>query len=672
MITIDQSVFDEMVSDALRVAPAIACGVLAGEHGRVSEYFACRNVASNAEREFETDPEEMLEIQRECENSFGDILGISYSDSHTPAYPSPETIRNWLPSYVCFIVSIRNPSAPELKAFRIHGERVTDEPIQIVDEDYQEEGNEREDEEDDSRGWEKDYGVPIDEEQEEGLIQKVRHNFSNNRYLGWHFWLRALDDARSRSDWNVCFELAAELERGYELDSEERRRHTEILDWILLQRAGMDAIWTHYNRRLQEGLSGPDTHFRLALVFERQGSHDAARDHLKKSLTFNTDPDTRTLLESALHALDEEQKTGVEHGFFTALWRPVMKGPLEPTRDLAQFVRSVLEGSDWQRGREAIYALESLNDVDNLGKALDSTSPAVRVAAAGALRRIGHPHADSIFGKVMDAESALLRWQAACYFAENGSASVPVLLRAVQQDSDISVRLAAVKGLARNGRRDALPVLRKVPPWEDVLGTSLQQAAADAVRQIERRYPPPSPPKPPPQPVRSAEERAKFLMSYQIQTAVLLSLGILPILILNPWASVGYLLYAWVMRRILEPYLSSANFFTDKPCYTGRRDSHRLPGSRLREALNVSLLNLPLRFMPWLALVALWLRGWSWGILALTLLGGLAWLYVVMARNTTTATGACKYCLARERCPRWAFTLRVLSGQAAKSWEKTS
>jgi len=186
------------------------------------------------------------------------------------------------------------------------------------------------------------------------VLQQVRQDFADNRFVGWRTWIRALGDAARQADWSASLQLTTELEAGYSLSAAESRRVTELRDWILLNEGGIERAWVWYQDRLKAaGNVDQEANFRLALLYQRQNGAAAARVHLGRCLAREADTDLGALARSALYALEQGVDAhGTSHGCFDALWKEVTDGLREPALELAVMVRAALDGPDWApRGR---------------------------------------------------------------------------------------------------------------------------------------------------------------------------------------------------------------------------------------------------------------------------------------------------------------------------------
>ncbi len=132
MVSLPRALHDEMVTHALEERPYEACGLLAGQAGRVTRAFRARNKQQSAVR-YEIEPTDLLRIFREIDDADLEHVGMYHSHTHTQAYPSATDIRlAYYPDALYFIVSLLDERAPHVRAFRIRDGEITEEPIDLV------------------------------------------------------------------------------------------------------------------------------------------------------------------------------------------------------------------------------------------------------------------------------------------------------------------------------------------------------------------------------------------------------------------------------------------------------------------------------------------------------------------------------------------------------------
>ncbi|MDP2949158.1 MAG: M67 family metallopeptidase [Chloroflexota bacterium] len=133
VFSIEKHYLEEMIAHARQETPNECCGVLAGRDGRVLKLYRATNAEQSPYR-YEVDSRDLFRIHRECEDSDWQFLGIYHSHTASEAYPSPTDVRLALwPESLYFLVSLRDPQNPVVRAFRILDGRVSEEELQVVE-----------------------------------------------------------------------------------------------------------------------------------------------------------------------------------------------------------------------------------------------------------------------------------------------------------------------------------------------------------------------------------------------------------------------------------------------------------------------------------------------------------------------------------------------------------
>jgi proteasome lid subunit RPN8/RPN11 len=130
---------DEMVEHALEDNPNECCGIIAGRNGDATKLYRAKNAAASPYR-YEVEAKDLLRINRDIDNNDWDVFAIYHSHTHTQAYPSATDVRlAFYPEAYYILVSLGDPDKPDVstdnpdvRAYRIVDERVTEEPIELV------------------------------------------------------------------------------------------------------------------------------------------------------------------------------------------------------------------------------------------------------------------------------------------------------------------------------------------------------------------------------------------------------------------------------------------------------------------------------------------------------------------------------------------------------------
>ena len=135
MLRVDREIIDAIVAHARRDHPDEACGVVAGPAGFD---LPKRHIPmANAERSstfYRFDSMEQLRVWREMEERDEEPVVIYHSHTATEAYPSRTDVGLAAePGAHYLLVSTRDPEVAEIRSFRIAGEVITEEPVQVID-----------------------------------------------------------------------------------------------------------------------------------------------------------------------------------------------------------------------------------------------------------------------------------------------------------------------------------------------------------------------------------------------------------------------------------------------------------------------------------------------------------------------------------------------------------
>ncbi len=133
---------EEIVAHAREEAPNECCGILAGKDGAVLALYRAVNSEHSPYR-FNIDERVLDRIHAEVEAAGQQFLAIYHSHPVGTASPSPadlamarrttasENAVLW-PGVVHLIVSLIDPSLPQVRAFRIEEGRVVEEPLSVT------------------------------------------------------------------------------------------------------------------------------------------------------------------------------------------------------------------------------------------------------------------------------------------------------------------------------------------------------------------------------------------------------------------------------------------------------------------------------------------------------------------------------------------------------------
>jgi proteasome lid subunit RPN8/RPN11 len=125
-------VHEQILSHARQEAPKECCGLLSGEGDIITRCHPMRNVLDSEVR-YSVDPKALFQFFKELRAAGLQHLGIYHSHPSSEGFPSPTDIEQaFYPHCSYLVVSLKVPSSPALRAFRITGEGVTEQELQII------------------------------------------------------------------------------------------------------------------------------------------------------------------------------------------------------------------------------------------------------------------------------------------------------------------------------------------------------------------------------------------------------------------------------------------------------------------------------------------------------------------------------------------------------------
>lgn len=137
VLTIDRSVYLDLVAHLIDGLPDEACGLFAGTtgpdgHATVTRFYPSVNVAASS-RIYTIDPKTHLRADRDAEDAGLEILGVVHSHTHTEAYPSPTDVDQAPdPAWHYIIVSFRT-GVPALRSYRIVDGSIAEEEVLLAE-----------------------------------------------------------------------------------------------------------------------------------------------------------------------------------------------------------------------------------------------------------------------------------------------------------------------------------------------------------------------------------------------------------------------------------------------------------------------------------------------------------------------------------------------------------
>ncbi len=129
MIRIPADIRAAVLRHAVEGLPNEACGLLAGREGKVERVYPMANV-DDSPLSYRLDPTEQLRVFNEIEEKGWELVGIYHSHTHTEAYPSEkDRSQAFYPDAHYVVVSLQDPSRPDLRAYAIRDGEVREVPV---------------------------------------------------------------------------------------------------------------------------------------------------------------------------------------------------------------------------------------------------------------------------------------------------------------------------------------------------------------------------------------------------------------------------------------------------------------------------------------------------------------------------------------------------------------
>ncbi len=133
MLTIERPFLNQIVDHLQMCYPLEGCGLVAGDDaGRVTAVYPITNIL-HSPTAYEMDPSQQIQAMLDLEAHGWQILAIYHSHPQGPETPSPTDIAlAFYPETAYMIVSLRERSAPVVRAFQIVAQEVVEQTIMVV------------------------------------------------------------------------------------------------------------------------------------------------------------------------------------------------------------------------------------------------------------------------------------------------------------------------------------------------------------------------------------------------------------------------------------------------------------------------------------------------------------------------------------------------------------
>ena len=134
MLTVAQTIYDEIIAHARRDHPDEACGIVAGpEGGDAAIRFIPMTNAERSPTFYRFDPIEQLHLYNEMDELGEEPVIVYHSHTATEAYPSRTDVSYASePNAHYVLVSTRETDSVEFRSYRIVDAVITEEPVHVV------------------------------------------------------------------------------------------------------------------------------------------------------------------------------------------------------------------------------------------------------------------------------------------------------------------------------------------------------------------------------------------------------------------------------------------------------------------------------------------------------------------------------------------------------------
>ncbi|MCM8784013.1 MAG: M67 family metallopeptidase [Candidatus Omnitrophica bacterium] len=131
MLVLERKVLEKIIKHCKKEFPLEACGIFVGRNDKAEKIFALPNIEKDSTR-FLADAKEQLKAFKETEKLKMKILGIYHSHPDGSAYPSSRDRElAFYPDFFYLIVSLKNFNNPEIRVYRINGDKIEEEKMKI-------------------------------------------------------------------------------------------------------------------------------------------------------------------------------------------------------------------------------------------------------------------------------------------------------------------------------------------------------------------------------------------------------------------------------------------------------------------------------------------------------------------------------------------------------------
>lgn len=129
-LEITRDSYEAMLGAAVKSAPLEACGLCAGNDGKITRFYELTNADASSEH-FTMLPEEQFAAVKDMRANGIKMQAIWHSHPETPARLSDEDLRlAYMPDTVYLILSLAQKDNPDLKGFTVNEGQ--SQPVEII------------------------------------------------------------------------------------------------------------------------------------------------------------------------------------------------------------------------------------------------------------------------------------------------------------------------------------------------------------------------------------------------------------------------------------------------------------------------------------------------------------------------------------------------------------
>lgn len=141
-LQISRSDYKAMLAAAQKAAPCEACGLLAGQNGKIVKFYEMTNADASPEH-FSMIPAEQFAAMKDMRANGLEMLAAWHSHPATPARMSAEDLRlACAPGLIHVILSLATPTEPQIRAFTVEDGSARETDLTITGSESEEKNHE--------------------------------------------------------------------------------------------------------------------------------------------------------------------------------------------------------------------------------------------------------------------------------------------------------------------------------------------------------------------------------------------------------------------------------------------------------------------------------------------------------------------------------------------------